>query len=351
MSLACHQSDPLQDPRWMKLVTEHPKASVFHTPSWLEALQSTYQYEPVVFTTSAPNDELTNGIVFCRVRSWLTGNRLVSLPFSDHCEPLFDSPEEANELIRRLREKVEREKWRYLEIRPVNRPVLEGDDARGFAPSSTYLLHVLDLQGSLEEILGGLDKDSLQRRIHRANRAGLIEKCGRSTELLNDFYRLFVQTRGRHGLPATPYAWFANLVLFQRDALEIRAAYKDNIAIAAILTLRFRDQIYYKNGCSDARFKRLGAMPWLLWNAAVAAKAEGAVKFDLGRSEPGNAGLVRFKDHWVRPARELTYWRFPPSPALDSTDSWKFKLAKNAFSYMPGSLRRLIGKAVYRHIG
>jgi hypothetical protein len=32
-------------------------------------------------------------LVFCRVRSWLTGRRSISLPFSDHCEPLVESHE------------------------------------------------------------------------------------------------------------------------------------------------------------------------------------------------------------------------------------------------------------------
>ena len=37
---------------------------------------------------SPPDEPLENGFLFCRVESWLTGRRLVSLPFSDHCEPL-----------------------------------------------------------------------------------------------------------------------------------------------------------------------------------------------------------------------------------------------------------------------
>ena len=38
----------------------------------------------IAFTTSRPNQELKNALVFAAVRSWLTGRRLVSLPFSDH---------------------------------------------------------------------------------------------------------------------------------------------------------------------------------------------------------------------------------------------------------------------------
>jgi len=77
--------DPLQDSRWAELIARHPQASVFHTMAWLQTLRRTYGYQPTVFTTTGPESALDNGIVFCQVRSWLTGRRLVSLPFSDHC--------------------------------------------------------------------------------------------------------------------------------------------------------------------------------------------------------------------------------------------------------------------------
>ncbi len=98
-TMSIHTIDPLSDRRWDDLVARHPNASAFHQRGWLEALARTYGYEPVVFTTSSPTAELKNGLVFCRVKSWLTGSRLVSLPFSDHCEPICDSTEEMKTLI------------------------------------------------------------------------------------------------------------------------------------------------------------------------------------------------------------------------------------------------------------
>src|ERR1700758_4552655 len=101
------QIDPIQDVRWADLVARHPMASVFHTVGWLKTLRRTYGYEPVGFTTSSPSGALKNGLVFCRVNSWLTGRRLVSLPFSDHCEPLCDSVQDLNFLIRYLQTALE----------------------------------------------------------------------------------------------------------------------------------------------------------------------------------------------------------------------------------------------------
>ena len=81
--------DPLTDSRWDDLLDRHPRASVFHSRGWLEALKRTYGYEPIVLTTTGQGP-LANGLVLCRVRTWLS-RRLVSLPFSDHCDPLVDA--------------------------------------------------------------------------------------------------------------------------------------------------------------------------------------------------------------------------------------------------------------------
>ncbi len=346
-----YQVEPMEDVRWTRLLERHPNASVFHTVGWLQALRLTYGYEPMAFTTSPPTDELKNGLVFCRINSWLTGCRLVSLPFSDHCEPLCDSVEEASFLLNDLQAALEHQGWKYLEVRPIDASYSQACSSAGFHPGSAYFLHVLDLSQDLEGVFRGLHYDSIQRRIRRAERAGLVEKCGRSVDLLEEFYKLFEITRGRHHLPPIPYAWFRGLIQCQGRALEIRVAYKEGIPISAILTLQFKDAVYYKYGGSDPRFNRFGATPWLLWQAMAAAKSNGTMKFDMGRTEEDNVGLLAFKNHWVPQPKRLMYWKFPATSSFDSVNSWKLKTAKRVFSCMPTGLLRIIGKLVYRHVG
>ena len=346
-----YRLDPLSDPRWTEFVHKSPRASVFHTRDWLYSIHRTYGYEAVVFTTSRPAEELRNGLAFCRIRSWLTGNRMVSLPFSDHCDPLVDSTEELDLLLNYLRADLESRGQRYLEIRPVNGRFEKMGHDVGFFPANQYYLHRLDLRPSLNEIFQGLHKSSVQRRIQRAERAGIVCKRGRSEEVLRDFYNLLVLTRRRHHLPPQPYIWFQNLVDYMGEALQIRLAYRDTLPIAAVLTLRFRDRTYYKYGCSDIRFHNLGAMPALLWTAIQESKAVGSVEFDLGRSESQNKGLLAFKNHWSRDRAKLVYWRYPASGLLPLTEGRKLRMVRRAFSYMPNRLLAATGRLIYRHIG
>jgi len=148
-----------------------------------------------------------------------------------------------------------------------------------------------------------------------------------------------------------PYIWFQNLIKYLGDALEIRLACKEGVPVSSILTLRFRDTLYYKYGCSDVRFNSLGATPWLLWRAIAAAKSDGATEFDLGSTEEENSGLLTFTDHWAPQPRHLIYWRSPETPSLDPAGRWKMELAKRAFSIMPVGVLRVAGRLLYRHIG
>lgn len=346
-----YQIDPVKDPRWSDFTARHVHASVFHTVGWLEALRRTYDYEPVVFTTSSPLDELSNGLLFCRVRSWITGSRLVSLPFSDHCEPLCDSKDDLAFLIRYLQTCMEHESLRYLEVRPLYGNLGQTGETNGFRPVATHYLHILDLRREHDELFESFDKDSVQRRIRRAERAGLVEKCGRSDDMLGDFYKLFVKSRGRHHLPPSPYSWFRNLTQCSGEAVQVRVAYRADMPIAAVLTLRYKDVVYYKYGCSNAQFNVFGAMPWLLWRAIAAAKSSGASHFDMGRTEEDNLGLLAFKNHWVQQPQRLVYWRFPETAYLNSPNGWKLMFAKRVFSFMPRRLRTVAGSLLYRHIG
>lgn len=345
------QIDPTQDTRWKQFLESNSSASIFHSTGWLAALSCTYGYSPVAFTTSPPDRELKNAIVCCEISSWLTGRRLVSLPFSDHCEPLFSSTEDLSFLILSLKAQLKGQGWKYLEVRPIICNLGELNEATRFTPARKYFLHLLDLSGNSDGLFAQLDRDSVQRRVRHAERVGLTGISGSSEQLLTEFYNLFVTTRGRHRVPPMPYSWFQNLIKNLQEALEIQVAYLENRPVAAILTLRFKDVLYYKYGCSDVRFNNLGAMPWLLWKAILRAKNSGAKQFDMGRTEADNPGLLTFKNRWVPHPTQLVYWRYPHASSFDSIDSWELKFAKRVFSRMPASMLTLAGRLIYRHIG
>jgi len=339
--------NPLEDPRWAEFVQRHPRASVFHTTGWLEALRRTYGYEPIVYTTSPPGAMLTNGIVFCRVSSWLTGRRMVSLPFADHCEPLVDSREQSKEVFRSLQTTLDREKLKYIEIRPLG---VELPAEPCIQESNMFCFHVLDLRPALDNLFRGFQKDSIQRKIRRAEREALCYEQGCSEVLLNKFYRLLLLTRQRHNLPPQPIEWFRNLITLLRGQLTIRVASYGQRPIGSILTLTHGDTLVYKYGCSDARYHNLGGMPFLFWKAIQEAKERGMQVLDFGRSDTTNQGLIRFKDQWGTTRSMLAYGRICARGRHQVAESQLTQLSKRLFARMPDGLFIAAGRLLYRHI-
>jgi len=348
MKSSVYTINPLEDPRWKEFLDWHPDSSVFHTQGWLKSLKATYQYEPIAFTTSAPAAELRNAIVFCKVQSWLTGRRLVSLPFSDHCEPLVENQDELSDLLRNIEEFRKRDNLKYVELRPV----LAGFSGQsGFKETEAYMLHQLDLRPDLDDLLRSFHKDCVQRKIRKAEREGLDYETGRSEAQLQKLYGLLKLTRRRHNVPPQPIEWFRNLLTFAGEAARIHIASKDGLPAAGILTLSHGRKVVYKYGGSNVRMNNLGGMPLLFWKSIQEARMSGAEEFDFGRSDTDNPGLIAFKDHWATRRLTLTYWRCQQDKASAATSMWKTSLPKRTFASLPAVMQACIGRHIYRHIG
>jgi hypothetical protein len=309
-----------------------------------------YGYEPIGYTTAAPRIELASGLVFCRVNSWLTGRRLVSVPFSDHCEPLSNSDEEIEYLLGFLRRDASREKRKYIEIRPLRSSIA---GSAGFGKSAVFYRHSLDLRPPLELLFGRFHGSCVQRKIRRAELEGVAYQAGRSDALLRQFYALLLPACRRKCLPPKPLDWFRQVMDCMGDNVTIHVASDAGRPIASILTLTFKRTLVYKYGCADKKFTRLGGTHLLFWKAIQEAKGRGLNEFDLGRSDFDTPGLVTFKDRWGTTKSVINYWRWSASapwrPRRPRTPR-ALRLAKGLFARLPDRLLIAAG-GMYRHIG
>ncbi len=340
-----HEINPLQDERWPQFLERHSLATVFHTRGWLDALRRTYRYQACAVTTSGPGEVLTNALVFCRIQSWLTGRRLVSVPFSDHCTPLVENDQQLGLLLSALRDELKQGGGRYAEIRPMR-----GDfsAAGGMIESATFCLHHMDLRPSLPELFHSLHESCIRRKIARAQKAGLAYEEGGSEELLEKFFQLMVLTRQRHRLAPQPKNWFRNLIACLGKDLKIRLASLEGQPMASIVTIRYKNTMVYKYGCSDQRFHKFGPMQFLMWQAIQDAKNTGLIELDLGRSDWDNSGLVVYKDRWHSVRSVLTYRRYSAPNA--TPEGIPMRVTKRILSLTPNCLLPAAGNILYRHI-
>jgi lipid II:glycine glycyltransferase (peptidoglycan interpeptide bridge formation enzyme) len=343
-----YQIDPLSDRRWDAFVESHPNSSVFHTSGWLEALRRTYGYEPVVYTASPPHGELTNGLLFCRLSSWLTGKRLVSIPFSDHCDLLLENGDSGDVVFEHLCRERAIHQWKYVEIRP--RGCFPGIQPR-MNTSRTYCFHVVDLTRTPNEIFSDFHMSCTQRKIRRAERLKLVYRDGRSSEFLSALYSLVMITRKRQGIFPQPFCWFQNLAECFGPAMQVRLALAGGTPVAGVVTLRFRNTLVYKYSASDPAFSNLGGTQWLIWKAIKEAKTLGLKELDLGRTDWDNLGLITFKDRLGGKRYSLSYWQYPKAAAWPRI----FEVLQQPVGWMVGHTPLPIlvagSRLLYRHVG
>jgi hypothetical protein len=342
--------DPAEDPQWSSLLDRHPAASVFHSPGWLRALRQTYGYRPFVVTTS-PESTIENGLVACPVSGW-PSRRMVSLPFSDHCDPLVSTPDDLAEMLSGLMREAQICRSASVEVRPR---AVAGDTfdnaagGSGWQLGDQYALHRLDLRHDAAEIFRRFHH-STQRAVRRAERERLTYEAGTSEPLLAAFYGLLRMTRRRHSLPPQPVAWFRNLLSHLGGDASMHVASKNGEPIASVVTLSFKNTVYYKYGGSNAAHHRLGGMSFLLWRVIQDARRRGLEELDLGRSDWDQPGLIAFKDHLGAARSTLSYHRYP-GPGDASRTRWMPRVARGIVAHLPDTVLDLAGRLIYRRLG
>src|SRR6185437_12183656 len=102
---------------WSSLVEEQVKATFYYDNKWFELISKLYGYRIIPLTTTNAEGQITGFLPLCSVSSPLTGRRLVSLPFSDHCPILATDEASANNLIDQAVQLARQQKVKYLELR------------------------------------------------------------------------------------------------------------------------------------------------------------------------------------------------------------------------------------------
>ena len=138
--------------------------------------------------------------------------------------------------------------------------------------------------------------------------------------------------------------------------MKIRVAMKGKQPLAAMITLRHKKTLVYKYGCSDTRLHRFGGVHLLYWRCITEAKEAGMTRFDLGRTDAHQAGLITFKNRWGAQQSTLTYLRYPvcgsSTHSFDLPDQgWRMKMARSVLSRLRPGMLSAVGAMLYKHVG
>jgi hypothetical protein len=345
LNVAC--IEPANDARWQALLEAHP-AGLFHSPPWFRALTDAYGLEVRAYLVSDPAGTPLGGLPFCEIADAL-GPRLVSLPFSDACDPLVASQASWEALFARLRAHGV-----PVHLRCLDGPIAPADERLTTVKRARW--HTLSIDVPPEAQWAGLD-GSTRRAIRKAGRCGVVIRPLEGSEGLRGFYGLHVALRKRkYRLLAQPLVFFEAIArrFGEADGWFPLGAYLGDRLVAATIYLRWGETLYYKFNASaldalDARPNNL-----LVWEGISRARSLGCRRVDLGPSDDDQPGLIRFKRYFGAAEKELRFLRYTPPEWQDERGAEARRLLgalTELFTApdVPDDVAARAGALLYRH--
>lgn len=352
--LPCPVDDAIS--RWDRFVEEHPFGWFHHLSGWKKVLENSFKHMKGHYFVRM--DESGNNIraalpVF-QVNSWLTGNRIVSIPFSSLCDPFISDSDDMLDLLQAVISFSNEKKSTYIEIRTLfSSPLISSVQ---LTPVNHYKHHYLVLDREPELMKKCFHRSCVRQKISRAVKSYL--KCIMAGNLddLKDFYRLHVMDRKRLGLPPQPYVFFQSLwdEFFPSKQVSILLAKKDDESIAGILLYKYKDRVSAEFAVINEIFRGFSPNHFLFWEAIKSSYEEGFKIFDFGRTSSFNKGLMDFKRRWNTKMIDLPQFYYPKRVtekiSINNT-SLKYRFVRKLCRNVPDFMFPTIGKFIYRHMG
>lgn len=169
--------------------------------------------------------------------------------------------------------------------------------------------HVLDLTGGADEVFTTRFTTSGRRDVRKAERSGVEIECGDDLALVADFHdllmcsvdrwataqhepRALARTRARLRDPERKFqAWAAAL----GDAMQVRVARHEGVAVAATITVLGADASYTRGAMDKELAAPVLANALLQWHAIRDACEAGCRRYHMGESG-GSRALATFKE-------------------------------------------------------
>ncbi len=339
------------DPRWLDFIKSRPESHIFHHPNWIKNLMEVYGYAGFFLALLDEQGRIRAGLPMMEVNSPLTGKRWVSVPFSDHCAPLYEDEAALEELTNNLLTLSTQKNIPRIELRwPYpQRPQIYCE------VQNVWHTRQLDPDADPETLFEGLSK-KIRKFVRSSINRGVRVELGTSEADMRCFYPLMVQTRRQHGVPVQPWRYFDGL---QKNLLEkglgfILHAYHEDTCLSSIVALHWQKTltIKYIGSLKQKEEDLRKFLPGYLleWETIRWACENHYTTIDIGRSGLQDTGLRDYKNRWGYQEQPLAYCSIG-SKMSNLTTGTLMRLMNDIIRHSPTFVCRATGELFYRHFG
>ena len=302
--------NPISSPHWVQLINEN-NSDVFHTPDWLNVLAKTYEFNIRAKVLLNSADIPIAGLLYIEINDMLSP-RIVSIPFSDYCDPIINNIDEWKKLSQKIIDKK-----KSISIRCLHNEIPHNDNRFKLVNKARW--HGINLIPDIEELHKNM-KSSSKRAIRKAQREGISIRISQSENDLRAFYEMHLNIRKKkYRLLTQSYSFFKNIWrnFIKTDQAVLMLAEHENQVIAGVLYLKWKNRLYYKFNASVTADLNLRPNDLIMWEGIKYAKENNFNYLDLGLSDWEQEGLIHYKRKYASEEKTISFLRYTP---LDSSN-------------------------------
>ena len=327
---------------WDAFVRSTPGGSPFHLTAWKRAVETAFGHRPHYLM--ALQDGAVEGVLpLFEVRGLFGGRGLVSVPYGVYGGVCAASPGAASALVQAATELARRVKASYVELR--HRP----GHALDLPTKTLYVTFSRPISASEEENLSAIPRK--QRRMTRQGlQHGLRAELG--VRHLDGFWDVYARSVHALGSPVFPRRLFHAITQEFGKECELLTVWKEETAVAGVLTLFFEDQALPYYGGARHEALPYAVNDFMYWELTCHAARAGYRTFDFGRSREGT-GAYHFKRHWGFEPVPLPYQYIlldgRPMPNLSPSNP-KMRSAVDLWKRLPLPVTKVVGPWLTRYL-
>ncbi len=363
---------------YQDFIKNHPNSRFEHSLEWANLLNKHFKFQIKHIISTNDQNKISSALPLFQCQG-LTKSRLIASPYSITTAPLVtndtnDSEKQIQNLINFAKDLTKTNNQSYLEVRTKQD---NNELFKQFQQSQNVFNFEKDITPSKEELLKSFPKSSVRWGIKKSIKENLTIKSGTNTELLDQFYKLYLKTRKHRGVPSYPKAFMHDILNnhntwqsqvprcrnksfcarkskdFQgwdiadinKDSFhsKLYLTYKGNKAIAGCMIIYYKDNARYYYAATTQNKAHLKLQPYhfCIWEAIKDAKNQGYKTLDFGGAteQTNNGGLYNFKKRWSDTITPIySYFYLNTIDQIPSQESKATKLASKLWKHLPTSI-------------
>ena len=332
--------------RWDAFVMASPAATFFHRAAWRDVIDRAFGHR-TLFLYAERNGHVCGVLPLARVKSFLFGDALISLPFCVYGGVVADDRAAADALLDAAEARATAAGVGHLECRNLH---AQRSGRDGWISRDLYATFRKELLPDPEANMLAIPRKQ-RAMVRKGIKSGLASAFDDDVER---FFALYADNVHRHGTPAQARRYFVVLRdAFGDDFKVLTVTRPDGQAVSSVLSFYFRGEVlpYYAGDAAVAR--DTAANDFKYWELMRRSCESGSTLFDYGRSKIGT-GPYDFKKNWGFTPQPLAYEyklvraaRVPENNPLNP----KYRAFIALWRKMPLALANRLGPMIARSLG